>query len=142
MPNLHAYLSFNGNCAEAMRFYARVLGAQVETQITYAQVPGDMQAPPEAAAKIMHAHLVHKDFELMAGDIPPGMSYEGVKGVMLALTFPTAAEAQGVFAALAEGGTVQMPPGETFWAATFGMLTDRFGIPWGINGAPKPVPKL
>jgi PhnB protein len=137
MTQLHAYLSFNGNCAEAMKYYARVLGAKVETQITYGEVPAGEAPPPGHSDKIMHAHLVHEDFSLMAGDIPPGLPYVGVQGVMLTLTFNTVAEAQRVFAALADGGQVQMPMGETFWAEQFGMLTDRFGVPWGINGAPK-----
>lgn len=137
MPTLNAYLSFDGNCAAAMKFYERVLDAKLETQITYAEAPMEQPCAPGASDRIMHAHLVHKDFSLMAGDTPPGVPYTGVNGVMLALTYPTAAEAQRVFTALAEGGTVTMPPTETFWADSFGMVTDRFGIPWGINGGNK-----
>lgn len=139
MTQLHAYLSFNGNCAEAMKYYARVLGARLETQITFGEAPGGDPPPPGHADKIMHAYLVHDDFSLMAGDIPPGTAYGGVQGVMLTLTFDSVAEAQRVFDALADGGQVQMPMAEAFWAERFGMLTDRFGVPWGINGASKPV---
>jgi PhnB protein len=67
--------------------------------------------------------------------------FEGIKGAMLALTYPGADEARRIFAALAEGGSVQMPLGETFWAEAFGMVTDRFGTPWGINGGPKEMAK-
>jgi PhnB protein len=74
----------------------------------------------------------------MAGDVPPGVPYAGVQGIMLALSYPTADEGRRIFAALAEGGTVTMPPGETFWAESFGMVTDRFGTPWGVNGGMKP----
>ena len=137
MTQLCAYLSYNGNCAEAMAFYARVLDAKVEALITYAQMPDGDPVPPEHADRIMHAYLVHPDFALMAGDTPPGVPFEGIKGAMLALTYPSAAEARRIFAALAEGGTVQMPLGETFWAEAFGMVIDRFGTPWGINGGPK-----
>jgi PhnB protein len=137
MTQLHAYLSFDGNCAEAMKVYARLFGAKVETQITYGQVPGGEAPPPSHAGRIMHAHLVGEGFSLMAGDVPPGATYSGVQGVMLALTFDTVTEAQRVYAALADGGRVQMPMAETFWAERFGMVTDRFGVPWGINGAPK-----
>jgi PhnB protein len=81
MPQLAAYLSYDGNCAEAMRFYAKVLGAKVQTLITYGQAPmGDQPGPPEHAHRIMHAHLVHKDFSLMAGDAPPGVPYQGGAG--------------------------------------------------------------
>lgn len=141
MPKLHAYLSFDGNCSEAMKFYAKVFDARLEALITYAQAGSQMPAPPEHGDKIMHAYLVHPQFELMAGDTPPGVAYEGIKGVMLALTYPTAAEGRRVFGALAAGGQVTMPPGETFWADVFGMVTDRFGVPWGVNGGSKPQPK-
>lgn len=141
MPQLNAYLSYDGNCAEAMKFYARVLGAKVEALITYAETPagGGPPVPASHAHRIMHAHLVHKDFSLMAGDVPPGMPYQGIQGAMMTLTYPTAAEARRVFDALCEGGgKVNMPIGETFWAEAFGMLTDRFGTPWGVNGGMKP----
>ena len=137
MPQLNAYLSYDGNCAEAMKYYARVLGAKVEALITYAQAPGDQPPPPSHANRIMHAYLVHKDFSLMAGDTPPGMPYQGINGAMMTLTYPSADEARRVFNALADGGKVTMPLGETFWADTFGMVTDRFGTPWGVNGGPK-----
>jgi PhnB protein len=140
MPQLNAYLSFDGNCAEAMAFYARLFGARVEALIPFGQMPHGQPVPSEFADKIMHASLVHADFSLMAGDVPPGVAYAGVKGVMMALTYDTAAEARRVFDALAEGGTVHMPLGETFWADAFGMCTDRFGTPWGVNGGSKPMP--
>jgi PhnB protein len=140
MPQLNAYLSFDGNCAEAMRFYARVLDARLEALITYGQTPADMPTPASHADRIMHAYLVHPDFALMAGDTPPGIPYQGVSGVMMTLTYPTAAEAQRVFAALAEGGNVTMPLGETFWADAFGMVTDRYGTPWGVNGGARMQP--
>jgi PhnB protein len=73
---------------------------------------------------------------LMAGDAPPGMPFDGIKGVMLALQFDTVAQAQAAFQALGEGGQVTMPLAPTFWARSFGMLTDRFGVSWAVNGAP------
>ena len=140
MPKLNAYLSFDGNCAEAMTFYAGVLGARLEALITYAQAGPGMPCPPGHGDKIMHAYLVHPEFDLMAGDVPPGVAYQGVNGVMMTLTYPTAAEGRRVFEALAQGGQVTMPLGETFWADAFGMVTDRFGVPWGVNGGPRPQP--
>jgi PhnB protein len=139
MPTLNAYLSFDGNCAAAMKFYEHVLDAKLEALITYADAPSDQPCAPGVADRIMHAYLVHKEFSLMAGDTPPGVPYTGINGVMLALTYPTSAEAKRVFAALADGGSVTMPLGETFWADVFGMVTDRYGTPWGINGGPKPM---
>lgn len=134
---LCAYLSYNGDCAQAMAFYAEVLGAKLEALITYGQMPGEMTVPPEHANRVMHAYLVHPDFAIMAGDAPLGVPYAGIQGCMLAITYPSAAEATKVFHALADGGKVTMPLAETFWADTFGMVTDRFGTPWGVNGGPR-----
>jgi len=142
MPKLNAYLSFDGTCAEAMKFYERVLGAKLEALITYGEAPGEPCAPPTHDDKIMHAYLVHPEFELMAGDMPPGMPYGGIQGVMLALSYPTAADGRKVFDALAQGGQVTMPPAETFWADFFGMVTDRYGVPWDVNGGMRPAPKM
>ena len=139
MPQLNAYLAFDGTCKEAMKFYERVLGGKLEALITYGDMPGnDQPVPPEHKDRIMHAYLVHKDFALMAGDAPPGVPFSGMSGMMLALTYASAAEAKRVFDTFAEGGTVTMPLNETFWADTFGMVTDRYGTPWGINGGMKP----
>jgi PhnB protein len=141
MPKLNAYLSFDGTCAEAMLFYARVLGARLEALITYGDAPGPERPPASHADKVMHAYLVHPEWELMAGDMPPGMAYGGIQGVMLTLSYPTAAEGRRIFDALAAGGQVTMPPGETFWADFFGMVTDRYGVPWGVNGGLRQPPK-
>lgn len=139
MPQLNAYLSFDGNCADAMKFYASVLDAKLEALIIYGQTPDASQMPPGNGDRVMHAYLVHPDFVLMAGDSMAGEPYECVRGIMLTLTYPTAAEAERVFEALAKGGQVQMPLGETFWADAFGMVTDRFGTPWGVNGGSKQI---
>ena len=100
MTQLCAYLSYNGNCAEAMRFYAKVLNAKLEALITYGEMPGGDPVPPEHAGRIMHAYLVHPDFAIMAGDAPPGVPFTGIQGCMLAITYPTVAEATRVFKAL------------------------------------------
>lgn len=139
MPQLCAYLSFKGDCAEAMRFYAQVLGAKVEALMTYGQMPEGEPVPQGMENQVMHAYLVHPDFALMAGDaLCDGKEpFAGMKGVMLALTYPGVAEARRVFEALAEGGQIGMPLGEAFWAESFGMLTDRFGTAWAVNGGPR-----
>lgn len=142
MPQLNAYLSFDGTCTQAMKYYERVLGAKLEALITYGQTPmGERPVPPSHADRVMHAYLVHPDFALMAGDTPPGVPHAGMQGIMLTLTYPTADEGRRVFAALAEGGTIRMPLGETFWADSFGMVIDRFGTPWGVNGGMKERPQ-
>ena len=93
------------------------------------------------ADAIMHACLsLPGGAMLMAGDVPPGMPFDGMKGVMLALQYDTVAQAEQAFAALLPGGQVTMPLAPAFWARTFGMLTDRFGVSWAINGEPLPMP--
>jgi PhnB protein len=137
MPQLNAYLSFDGQCVEAMNFYAKVLGGTVDPVITYGDAPAKADDPPvpaEHADRVMHACLMHPDFVLMAGDNPPGVPFESMKGVMLTLTYDSVADAKRVFDQLAAGGTVTMPMAGTFWAEAFGMVTDRFGTGWGING--------
>jgi PhnB protein len=140
MPQPVPYLSFNGNCVEAMRFYEKVLGAEMKALISYGDSPMCDETPKEAHHLIMHAYLVQPDGgALMAGDTPPGMPYNGIEGVMLTLSYATQDEATRVFNALAEGGKITMPLAPTFWAKTFGMVTDRFGVGWGINGEEIPV---
>jgi PhnB protein len=141
---LTAYLSFDGNTREAFAFYAQALGARIETLMRYADMPappsgegGCADGPRPTGDGIMHGCLVLPGgARLMAGDPPPGRPFDGLKGVMLALQFDTVEQAQAAFHALGEGGHVTMPLAPTFWARSFGMLTDRFGVNWAVNGAP------
>lgn len=133
MPQAIPYLSFNGDCADAMRFYETVLDAKIAMMMTGADSPMADQFPPETAQRVMHARLIMDDgTELYAGDCM--QPYVGMQGVTLTLNYATVARAQQVFAALAEGGVVQMPMQPQFWARSWGMLTDRFGIVWMVNG--------
>jgi PhnB protein len=134
MPVLDSYLFFNGNCAEAMRFYERTLGGKLERMMTYADSPEAEKCPPGSKDLIMHACLVLDGRMLMASDSAPGYENKGMSGFGLSLNYPTAAEARRAFDALADGGTVTMPLAETFWTDIFGMVTDRFGTPWMVGG--------
>ena len=136
MPQLDAYLMFDGNCAEAMRFYEKTLGAKVEMMMTHAQSPMAGQTPPGSDDLIMHARLNLDGRLLMASDWMPGQAYPGMHGFSLSLMYPTAAAGRPVFEALSAGGKVNMPYQKTFWAVGFGMLVDRFGTPWMVNGGP------
>lgn len=128
------YLAFDGNCAEAMRFYAKVLGGKLEV-MTHGQSPYAAQVPKEHQQRVMHARLsLPHGATLFAGDCPPGTPYSGIQGVMVVLNFDSASQAERVFEELADGGRINMPMGESFWARRFGMLIDKFGCPWGING--------
>jgi PhnB protein len=97
--------------------------------------PAESHVPAEWRKKIMHACLTIGDESLMASDSPPGHQEDAVKGFSVSINVDKPAEADRIFAALAEGGTTRMPIQETFWAQRFGMLVDRFGIPWMINCA-------
>ena len=133
MPQLNAYLNFDGNCAEAMRFYEGILGGKLDI-MTFGQSPMCDQMPPDAGDRVMHARLAVDGGVLMASDAMPGQPYSGLKGCGLALTFPQVADARRAFDALAEGGRVDMPMDKTFWAEAFGMVVDRYGLLWLING--------
>lgn len=129
---LNPYLSFDGRCEAAFKFYEKALGGKIVAMISYADTPMKEQTPAELQKQIVHARLVVGDKVLMGGDAPPGR-YEAAKGISVILGVDQPAEAERVFAALAAGGAVQMPIEETFWARRFGMLTDQFGVPWMVN---------
>ncbi len=134
MPQINAYLAFNGNCAEAMRFYERVLRGNLKALLKNSETPAAEQVPAGNEDRIMHAHLEFDGGSLMAGDALAGDRYEGIKGVSITLSFDDTAEAKRVYDELSEGGNVTMPWAPTFWAEAFGMLTDRYGTPWIVNG--------
>jgi PhnB protein len=141
---LTPYLSFGGNTRDAFAFYEMALGAKIETMMSYADMPASAKpgegcddASVPSGDGIMHACLaLPGGAMLFAGDTPPGMPYHGVKGVMLALQYDTTDKAHSAFHALSQGGQVTMPLAPAFWAKTFGMLTDRFGVSWAVNGEP------
>ncbi len=143
---LTPYLSFDRKTREAFGFYEKALGAKVQTMMSWADMPASAQpgegcgAGTPAGDAIMHACLVLPGGAMLfAGDAPPQANYEGVKGVMIALQYDTVDEAHSAFAALSQGGQVTMPLAPAFWSKTFGMLTDRFGISWAVNGEPIPM---
>lgn len=134
------YLGFDGNCAEAMRFYEKTLGGTIKVMMSGADSPMAGQMPKEFADRIMNAQLELPGGALLyAGDAPSHIPYEGIKGVSITLNYDTVEEAESIFNALSEGGTVTMPFSPTFWAKKFGMLIDRFGVAWIINGELTPL---
>ena len=127
-----SYLSFDGQCHAALRFYERCLDGKIVYAMTYAQSSVATQVPPEWSERIYHATFSVGDQTLGAADAPPG-SYSRPQGFSLMVEIGTAEEAERLFEALSEHGTVQMPLQETAWSRRFGVLTDQFGIPWIIN---------
>src|SRR5437763_1327172 len=126
-----------GNCREALNFYAETLGGRIVFAMTYGEAPGSENAPAEVRRQIIHARV---DFggQYLLGCDAPADRYQAPQGfaVMAALEKP--ADAERIFKALAESGTISMPFQETFWAHGFGMCTDRFGTPWMVNCAKPP----
>ena len=129
---LNPYLTFNGQCEAAFKFYERCLGGKIEAMIPHAGTPAEQHVPPEWRKKILHARLTVGGEVLMGSDAPPDR-YEEPKGFSVSLQIKDPADAERIFALLAENGAVRMPLQQTFWAARFGMLVDRFGTPWMIN---------
>jgi PhnB protein len=126
------YLSFKGDCEAAFKFYEQVLGAQLGALFRYGESPMEAQAPAGWSDKIMHGSLTLGGQTLMGADISPDQ-YEQPKGVSLSLQIQSTTDAERIFKALANDGKVIMPLEKTFWAERFGMVVDRFSIPWLIN---------
>lgn len=129
---LSPYLMFDGQCREAFGFYEQCLGGTIVYMGTYAEAPSDQQAAPEMRDRIMHATLLFDDNAIMASDGPVGQPPPSASNY-LAVGVETPEKAEALFAALSEGAQITMPLGETFWAHRFGMLTDRFGVPWMVS---------
>lgn len=142
------YLNFDGNCAEAMAFYAQLFGGQIVAQSTFGEMPPQAGMPALPAAvqsRLMHASLQVGEQTLMASDTLPavpgldseacGGGYCKPQGMWVSIGVETEAEGRRVFDGLAEGGEVSMPFSPTFWSAGFGMVCDRFGTPWMVNVA-------
>ena len=143
---LSLHLTFAGQCEAAFKFYERSLGGKDLILFTYGDSPMAGQVPPDWRAKIVHANLTVGDRVLMGADaLPEGR--ERPQGFFAFLSCGDAAEAERVFHALAQGGTITMPLQKTFWSPCFGVLVDQFDIPWEITceasrtEGPAPAPR-
>lgn len=129
------YLFFNGKCEEAVEFYKKALGAEVQLMMRYKESPEPPKPgmlPPGFESKIMHTSFRVGETVVMASD---GCSTENPKfeGFSLSVSVPTEADADRVFTALSKDGQVRMPLSKTFWSPRFGMVQDRFGIGWMVS---------
>ena len=129
---LNPYLNFNGNCAAAFKYYEKNLGGKIAMMMTFGESPMAEQMPADWRGKVMHARMTVGDYVLMGSDAPPDR-FSPMKGFCVSLQVDSVAEAERMFKALAENGTVQMPIQKTFWAERFGSLVDQFGTPWMVN---------
>ncbi|HJU25350.1 MAG TPA: VOC family protein [Rhodanobacteraceae bacterium] len=133
---LNPYLFFNGDCEAAFGLYAKTLGGEIEMLMRYGDAPGG-DGNPALRNKVIHACLKFGGQRLMGSDAcPPQHPYTRPEGFSVCVDVDSVAEAQRIFTAFAEGGTVMVPLDKTFFAQAWGMLLDRHGTPWMINCAP------
>jgi PhnB protein len=133
---IDCYLSFDGRCEEALNFYAQCLGGKVSTLMRFEGTPMDgKELPPEWKQKVMHGTVEAEGAQIMGSDVPPGYGgVPGYNGISVSLYIKQDAEkARKAFEALAEGGQVTMPFAPPFWGGHFGMLKDKFGVPWMVS---------
>ena len=126
------YINFDGNCREAVGLYARVFGSPEPEIMSFGEAPPDPGFPMDEATKglVMHAEVVVEGTTVMCSDLPPGITTKKGDNITLLVTFTDEAKLRGCFAALAEGGRIEMPLAPQFWSPLYGHLVDRFGIGW------------
>jgi len=130
---INPYLIFNGNCKAAFTFYAQSLPGEIEAMLTFGETPARDHVPADLHNLIIHTRLVIGDQAIMGSDTTPDRPVDDVSGFSVSLNVDSIVEAERVFGALSEDGTVKMPLEQTFWAARFGMLVDKFGVSWMVN---------
>lgn len=129
---VNPYLVFEGQCEAAFKFYEKCLNGKIQALLRFGETPAAEHSPKEMHDKIIHACLMFGEHALMGSDAP-APQFQAMKGMSVAVHTKEPADAERIFAALAEGGTVGMQLQPTFWAQRFGTLTDRFGTPWMVN---------
>jgi PhnB protein len=121
-----------------MMIYQSLLGGSIETMLTYGESPMASSTDPQWHGRIVHATLLLGDIELTGVDVMPG-AYQRPQGFFVTLAVDGVARARQIFTSLGQGGEIRVPFEETFWSPGFGVLIDRFGIPWEINASAGPV---
>ncbi|HKW58060.1 MAG TPA: VOC family protein [Candidatus Acidoferrum sp.] len=129
---INPYLVFDGQCEAAFKFYERLLGGKITGMMTFGNSPAAAQSDPDWRDKVMHVHMTVGSWVLMGSDAPR-QHFQKPQGFAVSLGVKGVEDGRRIFNALAENGVVQMPFEKTFWSPGFGMLTDRFGIPWMVN---------
>jgi PhnB protein len=130
------YLSFEGRCEEAVKYYQTALGAEVQMLMRFKDSPDQSMVSPDSADKVMHVSMRIGDSTVMASDgrCTGKMAFGGIS---LSLTVADDTEAERVFAGLANGGQITMPMTKTFFASKFGMVADKFGVNWMVMAGPQ-----
>ena len=130
---LNTYLNFEGNCEAAFNYYARHLGGKVAAVLKFGDSPMAASIPAAHRDRVMHARYDVAGHTLMGTDCTPDHPYQPIRCAYIAIQLDDEAEAERIFKALADGGNVQMPLQQTFWAHRYGATVDRFGVPWMVN---------
>ncbi|WP_078382442.1 VOC family protein [Sutcliffiella halmapala] len=133
--SVDVYLNFNGNCRQAVEFYAEVFGTEAPQIMTFGEAPPNPEypLPEEAKNLVMHARLQISGSNVMFSDVFPGMPFVEGNNISLAVVSKNEEEVRSVFHKLQEGGKVGMELQETFWSKLYGHVTDKFGIQWQVN---------
>jgi PhnB protein len=129
---LSTHLTFAGDCEAAFRFYERALGGRDLRLFRHSDAPSATQVSPEWRSKIVHASIMVGEMVLAGADVPRDQ-YQQPRGFYVLLSVDDPATAERLFQALSDNGSVHMPLQKTFWSPAFGVLVDRFGIPWEIS---------
>lgn len=132
------HLTFDGHCKAAFLVYHRIFGGDLRTMLTYGESPMASQVDPQWHDRIAHATLSLGDVELTGADVP-SRDYGRPQGFFVTLTLDNPARAESIFHALAEDGDVRLPFRQTFWSPGFGVVIDRFGVPWELNSTHEPL---
>jgi PhnB protein len=133
MPKFETYVFFNGNCAEAMKYYEKTLGGKLDL-MKAKDSPAAGHTPPGTENQILHSRLDSDGGVLMASDWMDEKPYPGMGGFGISVFYPKVEDAKRVHDTFSKGGKVNMPLGKTFWVESFGMVTDRYGTLWMISG--------
>ena len=126
---LHTYLNYGGNCADAFRFYEQHLGGKITMMMKHGEAPDQSQVRPELKDTVLHARMTIAGTEISAADVPPEL-FQPMRSAYLSLALDSAQDVERVYALLGDGGQIFMPIQETFFATRFAMLRDRFGTSW------------
>lgn len=129
---INPYLFFDGSCEEAFKLYEKALGGKIVAMLPHEGTPAAEHVPAEWKKKILHARLEVGGEAIMGNDTPPGQ-FSRPQGFSVSVTVKTKADAEKVFNELANGGTVTLPLSATFFSVAFGMVTDKYGVPWMVN---------
>lgn len=130
---INPYLNFNGNCAEAMRYYAKILGGKDLHMMKFRDSPMGAQMSESEKDMIVHARFTTSGGDLVMASDATGGHYNKPQGYAVNINVDTPEEAERIFAGLSDGGNIGMAMQETFWARRFGMVTDRYGTHWMVN---------